>query len=154
MAQARNKIDVSVNYDEIGLELLQSLEGANRLLGLRRALKKGADVVAKRAKELCPKPGYPGDDPDKKALVDTIGVNVWIGDSAIVAYIGPQYPAGAHGHLIEFGHILVIHGQVVGFVQPKPFMRPAADGTKSEQESAVKSELQAAVRRAEKRSQK
>jgi hypothetical protein len=150
----KNKVEVSISHEEFGLEALQSLAGANRLLGLKRALQKAGVIPQRRAKELCPKPGYPGDDPEKKPLVDTIGVKVWVGDYTIVCYVGPQYPAGAHGHLIEFGHRLVRNGQVLGWVNPKPFMRPAADETKSEQEAAIKSELQAAARRAERRAAK
>lgn len=147
----KNKVEVAIQFDEIGLNMLESLAGANRLLGLRRALQKAGEIVQAKAKQHCPKPGYKGDDPDKKPLVDTIGVKVWIGDHGIVCYVGPQYPAGAHGHLIEFGHRMVIHGQVLGWVEAKPFMRPAADETKSEQQAKIKEVLQAAARRAEKR---
>ena len=154
MRTSKNQVEVEVTYEELGLELLESLPGANRLLGLRRALRQAGLIVQARAQQHCPKPGYKGDDPNKKPLVDTIGVNVWTGDHTIVCYVGPQYPAGAHGHLIEFGHRMVIHGQVLGWVEAKPFMRPAADETKSEQEAKIKQELQAAAKRAEKRAAK
>lgn len=138
-----NKIHTKIGLEDHHLDLLSKFELADRGLGLSKALRKAANVVAKRAKELCPKPGYPGDDPSKKPLRDTIGVVVREYMTAIVIYVGPQYPAGAHGHLIEFGHHLVLFGVETSiFVAAKPFMRPAADETKSEQIQAITNSLQ------------
>jgi hypothetical protein len=90
-----------------------------------------------------PKARLPGDDPSKKPLRDTIGVVVREYMTAIVIYVGPQYPAGAHGHLIEFGHNLVLFGvETSTFIPEQPFMRPAADETKSEQIQAITNSLQ------------
>lgn len=139
---SRNRLEATIDSEEAGLSLLETLAGADRILGLSRALKKGGGVVVKRAIQLCPKPGYPGDDPIMKPLNQTIKAVVRTYENVIVLYAGPQYPAGAHGHLVEFGHWLVLHGQQVLFVKAKPFLRPAADETKGEQAAAIKASLQ------------
>jgi hypothetical protein len=67
-------------------------------------------VVVKRARELVPKPGYAGDKPGLKPLRETIGHTVKTYGQIFVAIIGPQRPAGAHGHLVERdvkAHIIV-----------------------------------------------
>lgn len=61
-----------------------------------------------------------------------------------VAYAGPRYlreggpNAGNHGHLVEFGH--KIKGTQKR-VPPRPFLRPAADSTKKQQERAAVGKL-------------
>jgi hypothetical protein len=67
--------------------------------GLRQA----SEAVVTRARELTPAPGYPGDKPGLKALRDTLGHVVKQYTTTFVAVIGPQRPAGAHGHLVEGG---------------------------------------------------
>lgn len=102
------------------------------------AVKAAGEVVARRAKQLCPR-GDPADKPDEKPLRDTIDVEVRDYDQRALAVIGPQYPAGAHGHLVEYGHDIVTRdGRLIGRrAQPKPFVRPAFDETKEEQTAAM-----------------
>ncbi len=56
----------------------------------------------------------------------------------VEAVIGPRYPEGAHGHLVEFGtkarvsrpkgpFAMLQPGRPVGRTRPQPFMRPALD---------------------------
>ncbi len=144
-----NSIAVNVAFNDNHIQQLLKIDAMDRLLGLSKAMRKAGNVVAKRAKELCPPPGYPGDDPTKKPLRDTIDVVVRLYGYLIVVYVGPQYPAGAHGHLIEFGHTMVLFGVVTDqFVPAKPFMRPASDETKSEQDAAITESLQATAGKA------
>jgi HK97 gp10 family phage protein len=142
-----NSVDVKIEWPDEANNLLQDLPSVDRLLEVKAALKKAAKIVERRAKELCPKPGYPGDKKDKKPLRDTIGTVVRTYSKAIVVVVGPQHPAGAHGHLVEFGHEKVLWGvRMPGeTVAAKPFMRPAADETRSEQESAIIGHLKAVI---------
>ena len=106
---------------------------------LSRALKAVAGIVVDEAKRLCPQPGYPGDNPEFKPLRDTITSVVREYSNSFSIFIGPSWPAGAHGHLVEFGH-----RTASGQTAPHPFLRPAADNTKAKQAA----ELDAAIKRA------
>ena len=120
-----------------------------------KALRAAGKVVAKRAKELCPRSSQTGtregwskqtagSRTGAKPLAETIGEVVRKYDTVSVAIVGPQYPAGALGHLVEYGHKLVVYGHPTGRrVPPRPFMRPAVDETKGEQEAAMLGVLKA-----------
>lgn len=148
---SRTNAGVEIVQDDKILQELESLQGAERLLGLTNALRKSGRVVQKKAKALCPPPGYPRDKPDRKPLRETIGVVTRNYPTAVVVYVGPQYPAGAHGHLVEFGHWLVRKSKKTGqkkiikWVNAKPFMRPAADETKNEQHTVIVTSLRNSV---------
>jgi hypothetical protein len=144
------KITTTIEQRDDVARLLSDFESANRILGFSRAIRKAGKIVAKRAKELCPAPGYQGDDPTKKPLRETIGVVVREYGHIVVMYVGPEYPAGAHGHLVEFGHQLVLFGIPTDqFVTAKPFMRPASVETRSEQDTAVLMSLKASLEKPE-----
>lgn len=153
-----NSVHVSVEWPDEANQILQDLPSADRFLGLKKALKKAAKIVEKRAKQLCPKPEYPGDKPGLKPLRDTISTVERGYSHAIVIVVGPAYPAGAHGHLVEYGHRMVIVGVNAEVVQsygakrvvttsttrvpPYPFMRPAAFETQGEQNDVIVASLQ------------
>lgn len=71
----------------------------------RDGMVRACSVVVTRAKELCPSPGYPGDDPEAKALRDTLGFRVVGYDESgtVVGIVGSVRPGGAHGHLVHGG---------------------------------------------------
>ena len=128
------------------LSTLASLPLEMRGPVISTALRKGGKIVAARAKQLVPPPGYPGDKPEFKPLRETIGVEVKVYSSASVAIIGPKRPAGAHGHLVEGvdskgENVDVRHhsrGQPTGSILKKtPFMGPASRDTKEQQRAAV-----------------
>lgn len=102
------------------------------------AVKAAGEVVAARAKDLCPR-GDAADKPDAKPLRDTIAVETRDYDQRALAVIGPQTPAGAHGHLVENGHEIVTRdGKRTGRrARPRPFVRPAFDETKDQQQAAM-----------------
>jgi len=148
-------------FDEADRALAKITDPETRNRAFTGGLRKAGGVVVKRAKELVPKPGYPGDKPGLKPLMDTLGVLVKQYASAFVAIIGPQRPAGSHGHLVEGGtrqHGLragvarkkatgkkaiaadgLIYGQRVRHpgAKSRPFMRPAAVDTRSQQDAAI-----------------
>ena len=122
---------------------------------LTKALRSGGKVVASAAKALCPRSTGSRDGwsastraarAGVKPLADTIAVVVRDYGEKKAVIVGPQYPAGALGHLVEFGHAEVLWGKPPGRrVPPKPFLRPAADQTVGQVDSAVISELQKAA---------
>lgn len=104
----------------------------------REALRSAGRVVVKAAAALVPPPGYPGDKPELKPLRDTLAVEVKDGDRAMYAVIGPQRPAGAHGHLVERAHKHVSHGKPTGrLTTPRPFLEPAAAETLAQQRAII-----------------
>lgn len=135
-------------------ELLGKLPLELRGKVLVKAIRKAGNIVAKEARKRIPKPGYAGDKPDKVPLLKTVKVAVRTYSSSTRGYIGPQYPEGAHSHLVEYGHRVVLpegreprqrkDGEEPAkvFVQGKPFLRPAADITEAQQQRAIISTLQ------------
>lgn len=140
---ARSKsIDVKISIPEETDKLLGQIPINLRRRSLKKALRKAGQVVAREARRLAPRPGYPGDKPGKKPLKNTIRVKVSDFGEVQAAFVGPSYPEGAHGHLVEFGHEEVLWGKRTGgFVREKPFMRPAADSTEAQQREAIISTL-------------
>lgn len=136
----RDVVTVSESGDLDGL--LARLPIEVRRVSLKKAMRAAASVVVRRAKQPVARPGYPGDKADLKPLRDTIGAVVRDYEEYVVAVVGPQHPAGAHGHLVEYGHEEVLWGVRTGRrVPPHPFLRPAADGTRAEQQAAMEGTL-------------
>ncbi len=141
-------------YDEL-IRTLDRIDDTLTGKALREAVVDAARVVVNRARQLCPAPGYRGDKPQwgannpenrnvagaLKPLRDTIGMEVRSYGVRQLALAGPYYPAGAHGHLVEYGHRLIVHGKERGYVAGRPFMRPAFDETKGEQLAAMQQRL-------------
>lgn len=139
------------NFEGVDDQLRQ-LPDSMRGNEIRKALGKAGRAVVRRAKQLVTPPGYPGDKPGLKPLRDTIGVEVKGYDNSTVAVVGPKRPTGAHGHLVEHGHMIVGHKplkvQTGVATTPDPFMDPAAEQTKAQQQTAVIEGLKAAVKKA------
>lgn len=120
----------------------------------RAALRAAGRVVANRAKRLAPKQSQADDPrPAKPSLASTIKVVIrGYGDRAL-AVVGPSWPYGAHGHLVEQGHRVVVsrgvdRGQPTGAIVPgKEFLAPAVDQTMGEQHLAFIGSLQKAIAR-------
>ena len=129
-----------------------------RAKSMQKAVRAGGKVVQRRAKELAPV-GDPNDKPHLKPLKDTITtvVRAYRSDQLWVAVVGPGYPAGAHGHLLEFGHeVIVNRGERAGqtpltgspFVEGNEFMAPAVDQTLAQQDAAVVKSLESSLKKA------
>lgn len=161
------KAAVSIKIENVKRieRLLERLEAEIREKALKAAVKAGATVLARAMRKKAPKPGYPGDKPGKKPLKDTIGTVSRGRGVKQYAVVGPQYPAGAHGHLVEFGtagprkpkrRSLMkfnmgggdIFSQEVGPMPPHPFARPAFDESRREIQTAIAHSLVMAIRRA------
>ena len=133
-----------------GIELtgIKELDRALRKLGERtekqlqqRTLRKAANVIVKAAKEKCPtrkrKETYitrSGRERTRSiGLRKSIIARIRRYPLRWVAIIGPKWPEGAHGHLIEKGTKDRFHKagvgvrRYVGKLLPKPFLRPAYD---------------------------
>lgn len=139
---ARNSVHFSLQIDKASWarmdSLLSKLALEMRQRHVKRAVAKGARVVARAMRQRCPKPGYPGDKPQYKPLRDTISVVVREYGKRTHATIGPAYPAGSHGHLVEFGHEEILFGKKTGNrVPPHPFARPAFDESKGKATQAI-----------------
>ena len=114
---------------------------------LGNALAAAGKAVIRNAKPRVPR-GDPKHHPEKKALWRTLAVvkRSYKGGKIHMAVVGPQYPAGAHGHLVEEGHdVLVSRGSRAGqkplsgspWVPGKEFMAPAITATKQQQETEI-----------------
>jgi hypothetical protein len=131
------------DFDAVDRELAE-LELRLRTGALRKALRAGGNVVKRRAAQLAPRSIETGtrdawsdateaERQGVKPLAETMGVVVRDYGLKWVMVVGPQYPAGALGHLVEYGHAEFLWGQPTGRrVGPKPFLRPAADQTEAE----------------------
>lgn len=136
-----------ISIEVSGLEMIQEnldmMCVAVRDRILKKALSEAGKHIVDAAKANCPS--------DTGTLRESISMKVGSGkDKGVAAYciIGPKsgikVPVrvvrkgknkGAvmiavptyYAHFIEFGHRIFLHGHDIGFVGPKPFMRPAWD---------------------------
>lgn len=146
---------ISIDIKEFGntAAVLTNLDIALRGKALVSALRKSGRPVVSRAKSLAPKGGErKGRKAGKKHLRDTITSVVRDYGETKVLVVGPAYPAGAHGHLVEFGTVARKHksGKRTGAMPPRPFLRPAVEATLGEQKAAFEAELQRHVAEASK----
>lgn len=143
MASAQIKVSISEQGWSEAAALMERLPIAVRGKELQSALRKGLGLVRTRARQLVPKPGYPGDKAGLKPLRDTIGLIMrkYQGGSVIAGVVGPEYPAGAHGHLVEHGHKIATGGTVPGY----PYMNPAYQDVKPNIETLIINSLQLSI---------
>lgn len=173
---------------EIRVDATAALAALDRVIGAAAkldAIKAGmADamapvVAASRAIVQQPgKPNYtprygkaPGSRRFRKHMRDTIGTNVRVYNRVVYGVAGPQYPAGAAGHLLEHGHRIVTggsakrigkyakkrtpkaangrtgKGSVGGMAKPHPFMRPAMEQVKANVLSSLTATITAHIER-------
>ena len=129
-------ISVRIDESKDTTRLLLRMPVAMREKVVKKAIKAAAQAVAKRARQLAPKPGYVGDDPTKPALNKSIRVVVRMYGNVIVAVVGPVGRLAPHAHLVEFGHRKVLWGRETGGqVAGKPFLRPCGRRDTSTAES-------------------
>lgn len=188
----------SVTITETGdmSKILEQLPIMIQRGALDKALAAAGKIVVARAKELCPKGDAKRGERRLrkriKPLAQTIRYVVKKYDTVSVCVVGTEWPHGAHGHLVEFGHDIARQGTVlqpkqrpgwtaekywhprwgggggwlyrqgaprraklgatvaapIGRVAPRPFLRPAADETRSQQDAAMMNVLRAELAKA------
>lgn len=116
-----------------------------------KSVTKAGQVVARRARQLVPRPGqggYTGFNETHKTkqrdvkLRATIRVQRKKYKNATIVVVGPLWETGRHGRWVEEGHKVISHGQDTGqLTTPVPFLLPAAEETKAEQRKAFYDEL-------------
>lgn len=143
MPSVKVQIESTRETDAMLLRLPIELREKYVVSGVRAA----GGIVRDEAKRRCPKGKQrTGKKEGTKHLRDTIKSVTRRYGSKVVQVIGPEYPTGAHGHLVEHGHEEVLWGKRTGKrVPPKPFMRPAADSTKSQQTAALEGAIRAGI---------
>jgi hypothetical protein len=136
--------NLEVNDRAIG-ELLDKISALDRSPALIAAAKAAGELVVADAKPRIRAGGYDGDKPGKPSLRSSIRTVVREYRGAVVVFTGPKWPEGAHGHLVEFGHLQTLKDGTVIQVPPRPWLRPAVEATLSAQKSVILDGLQKAV---------
>ena len=143
-------------------KLLDALPLQMKRGAVQEALDRASAIVVRAAKSRAPV-GDPKHHPDRKPLKQTIGkvIRKYNQGNSGLAVIGPEYPAGAQGHLVEFGHEIRSRGPNRKGAKPltgktrakaKRFMAPAVDNTKHHQHNAITKTLTKYIKKAEKES--
>lgn len=140
---------IQTAFDEMpeAAALLDKIEAIDRSDVLRKAAKKAGELVAADARPRITAPGYKGDKPNRKPLRETIKTVVREYPGRMLVLVGAAWPDGAHGHLVEYGHIQTLKDGSTIQVAPRPWLRPAVEATKDAQRSAVLDGLKAAVKK-------
>ncbi|MEL7263522.1 MAG: HK97-gp10 family putative phage morphogenesis protein [Planctomycetota bacterium] len=127
--------------------LVEQIHAALRNGEMRKALKAAGKLVVKDARPRIAAPGYTGDKPERVPLRKTLKTVVRERDSdgSVYAVVGTTWPDGAHGHLVEFGHVATREDGTTVHVPPNPFLRPAVDATADEQRKIIIHTLRAAA---------
>ncbi|MGV3483450.1 MAG: HK97 gp10 family phage protein [Planctomycetaceae bacterium] len=132
------------------MKLLDQLTAEVKGRAMTSAVRSAGNIVVSDAKTRIQAPNYPGDKPGKVPLSESIIVAVREYENYTVAFVGASWPEGAHGHLVEFGHLQKLSDGSVMNVPPYPWLRPAAEATRAQQRKVIESRLKSAVRRASK----
>jgi len=112
---------------------LQVLEETVAREHMRESILAGAEIVRAEAARLAPvRTGTLANDLQKEVVKQT--------KTRVEVKVGPG-KKGWYGRLVEEGHAIVVNGQKVGDVPPKPFLRPAFDAKLEEAEQAAVDEL-------------
>lgn len=128
-ARSSKKITVKFSVNEAIGKSLRALPKELQLKVLRLVVKRQGKRMIDNARPRIPVGGArTGRKADKKHLRDTLEVGPvkWATPDVLYVVAGPGWPAGAHGHLVEFGRTK--KGPPMRIT---PFLRPAADATES-----------------------
>ncbi|TWT91392.1 HK97 gp10 family phage protein [Neorhodopirellula pilleata] len=138
-------IQVQFEIDEAAFAYVDKLEASLRAGVLNDAAESAGEIVAADAKPRVTAPGYRGDKAGLKPLRDSIYVVVREYRTVVIALVGGAWPEGAHGHLVENGHIQKLQNGGTMRVPPHPWLRPAVEATRSQQAAAIESRLKQAA---------
>lgn len=127
-------IDIKIDARPALAQLGQIAQAASRLGAIQTGVREGLAPIITAAKADVQQPGKPGYYPRygakkrKKHLRDTIGQLARVYSGTIVGVVGPQAPAGAHGHNVEHGHRIAVGGSVARQGTPQIKWRPGGPG--------------------------
>lgn len=152
---ARDSKNVRIKQDVDMEKILSQIPIEMRGKALKSAVTEAGKLVIKRAKQYVPR-GDKRHKPELKPLWKTLGQNIkaYNNDALWMAIVGPKRPGGAHGHLIEGGHDVVVNrgprkgkSPLTGSarVEGKEFMAPAVDQTLKAQDKIVMATLRKAI---------
>lgn len=151
------RIDISPDkaaFDRMDV-ILSKIEANVRGDAINKGLRAIGRQVASGTKAALPKPGYErftrptgtaySDKDGPKPLGQTVKTKLiqHAGGLVKVAIIGYEWPAGAHGHLVEMGHDLVkggkksSGGQVIGHVEPAEYMVTVVANSRSQHDQIM-----------------
>ena len=158
------QVKMSIDFDEDAFNridaALAAIETNIRGKAIDNGLRAIGSHIKNKTRAILPKAGYtrytrtrndPYHDKDgPKPLEQTIKTKL-LGQGRLikVAIIGYEWPAGAHGHLVESGHDMVVGGKkssggrTVGHVAPTEYMVRIVDADRSQFDSIM---LNAAVK--------
>lgn len=151
---------VSAEFDRRDIERLDGLLGRMpielRERTLRRVVRLGAKIVEREAVRRLKSMDFPHSSDEEKFARSTDALTTVVrgNDRFISAFTGPVWPAGLPAHLIEYGfeqlYFKLPSGVKIKRKTPKqiaarPFLRPAADSTKSKQQAAIINGLKRAI---------
>lgn len=161
-APRRNMFFANVDGHEALARVFDDLPKSVQDTALRAAAKKALQPVADTARQIVRK--------DDGELAQSITISTSLSKrqrrnfkkrkGEVAVYAGPSYPAGAHGHLVEFGTRPRYHksGKFVGIMPAAPFLRPAWDmlsgQVKEVMAKEIWTEMAKAVRRLRKRAER
>lgn len=144
-------VSVRVEVTEDTLKLLEQLPWQIREKVLKSAVRDAGRVVvnAARAKLRAHRSSRTGTQTlwskklrEKRAsrrwdLYQSIGQRVQVYERTVVAFIGARWPWGAHAHLLERGGVFRRWGKTSTYQPPRPFLRPAVNETRPQQNLAM-----------------
>lgn len=151
------RIDISPDkaaFDKMDV-LLSKIDANLRGSAINNGLRAIGRQIASGTKAALPKPGYERftrpkgiaykDKSEPKPLGQTVKTKIIQHADGLVkvAIIGYEWPAGAHGHLVEMGHDLVkggnksSGGQVIGHVEPAEYMVTVVANSRSQHDSIM-----------------
>jgi len=138
MVNVAFKLDIDPKEQKHLEKMLAEAPAKLRRKHVRRAVSFAITPVLKAARKLAPR-----DTGDLKRYLKR-KIKSYSKNATIFGMVGPEKHKAPHAHLVEFGHRIVVGGtvarkdgslkgggknrgagRVVGFVPPRPFLRPA-----------------------------
>ena len=139
------KLELDIDGDE-ATALVERIAGDLRAGALVRAARAAGKIVVADARPRITAPGYRGDKAGLKPLRKSLTYVIRDYTDRVIVVIGTAWPEGAHGHLVELGHIGKRKDGSTYHVPPHPFLRPAAEATRTAQGEAILAELRKAAK--------
>ena len=120
-----------IHFEIVGeRELKRMMESLPRKMSgpvVRKALREGSKPILAAARSSAPA----SEGNLKKSMSPGRGIRIktYRYSGVTIAVVGPSWPLGAHGHLVEFGTKMrkTKNGRSTGVGPAKPFLRPAFD---------------------------